>query len=220
MSVLGKLLSEDHVHKMKSSWIRACAVAQLCVSVHAEGDGLFTPWRVDSSVPDPLQSITLEIAPAQRLPTSATVQYEIGFSTLEAAGIGFLFDSLTLSLGRLDGSAGSILVTADVFGLTVAPLAPGGFLSGGGIRVEEIAPLPGSLAAPAISYAYRIEVTLPPALRDQPLRRTFDFFGIGDAVISRGQARGVAVPEPSLISLVAAGAAVLGLGLRGRRLLN
>jgi hypothetical protein len=205
---------------MNSFWIRAGAVALLCASAHAEGDGLFTPWRVDSSVPDTLQSIRLELAPEQRLPTSATVRYEIGFSTFETAGIGFLFDSLTLSLARLDGSAGSILVTADVFGLTVAPLAPGGFLSGGGIRVEEIAPLPGSLAAPAISYAYRVEVTLPPSLRDQPLRTTFDFFGNGDAVLSRGQARVVAVPEPSLIPLAAAGAAVLGLGLRGRRFLN
>ncbi len=63
-------------------------------------------------------------------------------------------------------------------------------------------------------------MTLPPSLRDQPLRTTFDFFGNGDAVLSRGQARVVAVPEPSPVALAAVGAGLLGLGLRGRRFLN
>jgi hypothetical protein len=205
---------------MIASWNRACVLTLLPGALLADGDGRFSPWRVESPGPDTLQSIALVLTPEQRLPSPTTLQYEIGFSTYEVAGIGFLYDSLTLSVSSVDQSRGSLLVTADVFGLTVAPLAPGGFLSGGGIRVEEIDPTPGGPGSPAISFGYRIEVSLPPSLWASDLRTTFDFFNNGDAVISRAEARVIAVPEPSLRTLAAVGAVLIGLGMRGRRLLN
>lgn len=191
------------------------AGASAAVGMRVCADGFGVPWWVGTEDPSVLQTRVHGLRPEQRLPDAAQVQYEIGFATFEEPGLGVLFDSLTISLARADGSGSTVLVTADVFGLTVAPLAPGGLLSGGGgIRVAEVMPAAGLPGGAAVAYAYRVEVALPAGLQDAELRTTFDFFNNGDSVASRGYALVAAVPEPGTWALL-----VLGTGwvLRTRR---
>lgn len=171
-------------------------------------DGFMEPWLAETPALETLQTRVIPLGPEDGRGLPDRLQYEIGFSTDETAATGFLFDSLTISLARGDGTGSTVLVTGDVFGLTIAPLAPGGLLASGGISVNEIAPRVPLLAGAAVSYAYTVEVALPPTLSGAELVTTFDFFNNGDAVASRGYA--MVVPEPGLGTLMGLG---LGLGL-------
>lgn len=180
----------------------------------ATGSGFGTAWLADTSVPSTLQSVSIPLGPEVSEVVPGRLRYQIGFGTFEVSSTGFLYDSLTLSLSRADGSGSVILAMADVFGLTVAPLQPGGLLSGGGgIAVSEIsADLP-ELAGLPTAFAYNVDVELPPALRNIPLLTTFDFFNNGDLVLSRGFA--AVVPEPAEWALLVTGLTVLaGTGKR------
>jgi hypothetical protein len=106
------------------------------------------------------------------------------------------------------------LVTGDVFGLTIAPLAPGGLLAGGGIRVSEVDPRVVLLEGAPVSFGYAVEVQLPPTLADAELRTRFDFFNNGDSTPSRGYA--MVVPEAPLWVLGSVG--VVLLWVAGRRM--
>lgn len=176
--------------------------------------GLGDPWITDSMVVAVLQSVELVLGPEDGRGLPGRLQYEIGFATREAAGIGFLYDSLTISLSRADGSGSIVSVTGDVFGLTIAPLAPGGLLAGGGIRVSEVDPRVVLLDGAPVSFAYAVEVQLPPALVSAELRTRFDFFNNGDAAVSRGYA--MVVPEASTWVLGLVGAGLLWAGGRRR----
>lgn len=165
-------------------------------------------------MPSTLQSVSIPLGPEVSEVVPGRLRYQIGFGTFEVSSTGFLYDSLTLSLSRADGSGSVILATADVFGLTVAPLQPGGLLSGGGgIAVSEISAVLPELAGLPTAFAYNVDVELPPALRNIPLLTTFDFFNNGDLVLSRGFA--AVVPEPAEWALLVTGLAVLaGTGKR------
>jgi len=180
----------------------------------ATGSGFGTAWLADTSVPSTLQSIGIPLGPEVSEVVPGRLRYQIGFGTFEVSSTGFLYDSLTLSLARADGTGSVILATADVFGLTVAPLQPGGLLSGGGgIAVAEISAILPELASMPTAFAYNVDVELPPSLRNIPLLTTFDFFNNGDLVPSRGFAS--VVPEPSEWALLVTGLAVLaGVGKR------
>lgn len=177
-------------------------------------DGVGRPWIADTTVPALLQSQQLDLGLVEGRGLPNRLEYELGFATREAAAIGFLFDSLTISLSRADGSGSTILVTGDVFGLTIAPLAPGGLLSGGGISVSEVSPRLTLVNGAAVSFGYSIHVQLPPSLVGQELRTRFDFFNNGDGVESRGYA--MVVPEASTWLLGLIGAGLLWVG--GRRM--
>lgn len=170
----------------------------------AVGSGNGDLWLADTSDPATLQTKVISLSPLLTLDNK--VRYEIGLATDEEAGLGFLFDSLTLSLSKADGSASANIATADVFGLTLAPLSPGGFLAGGGITAIETAPKISLLANAPVSFAYSIEVSLPPSLVGTDLKTTFNFFNNGDAVETKVYA--AVIPEPSVVALF-----VLGLGL-------
>jgi hypothetical protein len=177
-------------------------------------DGLGAPWIADTTVPAVLQSQELDLGLVEGRGLPNRLEYELGFATREVAATGFLYDSLTISLSRADGSGSTILVTGDVFGLTIAPLAPGGLLSGGGISVSEVTPRLALIDGAAVSFGYSIHVQLPPALAGQELRTRFDFFNNGDGVASRGYA--MVVPEASTWVLGFVGAGLLWVG--GRRM--
>ena len=177
-------------------------------------DGLGGPWVADTTVATVLQSRELDLGLVQGRGLPDRLEYELGFATRETAATGFLFDSLTISLSRADGTGSTILVTGDVFGLTLAPLVPGGLLSGGGLSVSEVTPRPVLLDGAAVSFGYSIHVQLPPALAGQALRTRFDFFNNGDGVASRGYA--LVVPEASTWGLGLVGCGLLWLG--GRRM--
>ena len=182
-------------------------------AAYAAPFGVGDLWVADTSVPDVLQSQSLQI-PAQ-LTNPGKIQYEIGFSSREQADLGFIFDSLTLTLARANGSDAFNLVTGDVFGLTIAPVTPGSLLSGGAITVEEIAPRSDSLISGApVLFAYNVEVSLPAELVGQDLRTSFSFFNNGDAAPSQGYA--VAVPEPGPAMLLGL-AALAGILFRKRK---
>lgn len=182
----------------------------------AEGtlDGVGTPWIADTTLPAVLQSQQLDLGLVGGRGLPNRLEYELGFATREVAATGFLYDSLTISLSRGDGSGSTILVTGDVFGLAILPLAPGGLLSGGGISVSEVTPRLALLDGAAVSFGYSIHVQLPPALAGQELRTRFDFFNNGDGVASAGYA--MVVPEAATWVLGLVGCGLLWVG--GRRM--
>jgi hypothetical protein len=160
-------------------------------------------WIVDTSVPDVLQSQTLQAPP--ELTASGKLQYEIGFSTREQVDLGFLFDSLTIALANADGSSAVNLFTADVFGLTIVPFSSTGLMGNGGVAGQPTSLRTSLLDNPTMSFAYAIEVTLPPSLAGTELRTTFSFFNNGDDVPTRSYA--TLIPEPSTLALVGVGGA-------------
>jgi hypothetical protein len=155
-------------------------------------------WIVDTSVPDVLQSQSIQALPA--ITSVGKLQYEIGFTTGEQVDLGFLFDSMTIALAKADGSGAANLVTADAFGLTIEPLSPTGLLANGGITAQQTTLRISPLDNATMSFAYAIEVTLPPALVGQELQTTFSFFNNGDEVPTESYA--ALVPEPAPIALV------------------
>jgi hypothetical protein len=161
-------------------------------------------WIVDASVPDVLQTQTVQI-PAT-LTTSGRFQYEIGFSTQEQAAFGTLFDSLTLTLARSDGSNAANIATGDVFGLSIEPISTGGLLDGGAINAQQVAARTALLLNPNIEFAYLIEVSLPPALTGSDLTTTFSFFNNGDEIPTKAYA--VVIPEPQPVALIATACAI------------
>ncbi|MGV3774771.1 MAG: PEP-CTERM sorting domain-containing protein [Verrucomicrobiales bacterium] len=179
------------------------SIAAINVSA-GDNPAIGEPWIVDTSIADPLQSQVFQIPPSITLENR--IQYEVGFATFEQPQLNFLFDSLTVSLARRDGADSIILATADVFGLAIAPLTPGGLLFEGGINVTAA---PGSVElfeGAHVSFAYHIELLLPPSLTGSELQTSFNFFNNGDAVAS--QAYAVVVPEPSIITMVIIGGAL------------
>ena len=166
----------------------------------ATSPGFGEPWVADTSVADTLQTFSVDV------PGSFTslghFQYEIGFGTSEEPATGSLFDSLTISLAQPDGSQSAIIVTADVFGLTIAPISPGSVLAGGGnILVQPVSPNSTTLRDSPTMFAYSVSVSLPPALAGQDLRSTFSFFNNGDAAPSVGHASVVPEPKASMLAL-------------------
>jgi len=156
-------------------------------------------WVSDLAAPDVLQTHVVETS--SELSSSARMTYEIGFSTREQIDIGFIFDSITLSLARLNGDGAANLATGDVFGLTP------GSISGGVISVQPVTPRISLLDGAATTFAYTVEVELPPALVGAELRNTFSFFNNGDEVPSRAYA--VVVPEPPASAFVV----ITGIGI-------
>jgi hypothetical protein len=155
-------------------------------------------WMVDTSVPDVLQTQSFQAPP--ELTASGKLQYEIGFTTREQVDAGFLFDSLTIALAGADGSGAENLVTADVFGLTIVPVSSTGLMANGGITAQPTTLRISPLNNATMSFAYTIEVTLPPALAGSELKTTFSFFNNGDAVPTQSYA--TLIPEPSPFALV------------------
>jgi hypothetical protein len=171
----------------------------------ATGSGFGTSWEADSSSAATVQTRILQLGPEVSEILTGRLRYELGFATVEAPATGFLYDSLTISLAKADGSASTVVVTGDVFGLTIAPLTPGGLLAAGGLAATEITPSLPSLAGFTTVFAYNIDVELPPALRGIPLLTTFDFFHNDDGRLSRGYA--LVVPEPPTWALLLTGGA-------------
>lgn len=195
------------VEKPVGSWVGMGLGLALVMGRGLGADGFMEPWLAETPSLETLQTRVIALGPEDGRGLPDRLQYEIGFSTDETAATGFLFDSLTISLARGDGTGSTVLVTGDVFGLTIAPLTPGGLLASGGISVNETVPRVPLLAGAGVSYAYTVEVTLPPTLSGAELVTTFGFFNNGDAVASRGYA--MVVPEPGLGTLMGLG---LGLG--------
>lgn len=169
------------------------ARAALAASLPAIGQ----PWIVDTSVPAPLQTGTLQVPPT--LTGMGKLQYEIGFSTRETPALGALFDSLTLTVARGDGSGAANVATADVFGLSALGFGAGSLLSGGSISDQQVTPSGPLMGNPATQYAFSIEVTLPPSLVGTELQTTFNFFNNGDDVPT--QAYATLIPEPATVGL-------------------
>jgi hypothetical protein len=189
---------------LQVSLCAVCSVLGARVGFAAGEPGFGQFVILDTSVPDVLQTRSVTV-PAS-LTGLGKFQYELGIGTDEQPAIGEIFDSLTLSLAQSDGSESTILVTGDVFGLTIAPVPPTGLLAGGGITVQEIAVDATLLNNVSIKYAYSVEVSLPPALIGRDLKSSFDFFNNGNAAGTTSYA--MVVPEPSVVALAAFGLAV------------
>jgi len=169
--------------------------------------GLGSPWIAETG-PTPSLQTHLVLLTQEGRPRVDRLEFELGFSTTEVVSLGALFDSLTLSLARADGSDPVIVATADVFGLTLAPEGVSGLVPGSSVRLAEVGfrvdELPGALT----TFAYAIEVELPVGALTQSYRATFDLFSNGDPQMSRGYV--LAVPEPALTRLLGSGFVLLG----------
>ena len=175
------------------------AVMASAFSGHAASVGAVNElWVVDTAAPETLQTHVIETSSG--FSSLGRLTYEIGFSTKEQIDLGFLFDSITLSVARITGEDSANVVTGDVFGMTIAPLSPNGLLANGGVTVQQVAPRMTLLPDATTAFAYTVEVSLPPSLTGVELRNSFSFFNNGDAVESRAYA--VVVPEPSAAALV------------------
>lgn len=159
------------------------------------------PWTADTSVSDPLQSATFDFGPLVAPGLEGPFVFELGFSTLEQPGLGALFDSLTVTLGKPGDVPSGVVATLDVFGLTIPNPQPGGLFSDGAISFTQVTPGGPLLDAPAFRTAYRIDVLIPPQLQGGTVRATFDFFNNGDGVASRGYVNLLSVPEPASVVL-------------------
>jgi hypothetical protein len=170
--------------------------------------GLGSPWVEETDGPETLQTQSVFLAADGGRPFPQLLQFEIGFSTTEVASIGVLYDSLTLSLSRPDGSGSVILATGDVFGLTLSPGGVGSLIPGGSVRVSEVRFRESALPGATTTFAYAVEVDVPALAQSDDFRATFDLFGNGDLQVSRVYA--MAVPEPGTLALLGAGALLLG----------
>jgi hypothetical protein len=73
-------------------------------------------------------------------------------------------------------------------------------LANGGITARQTALRVSPLDNATMSFAYAVEVTLPPALAGNELRTTFSFFNNGDDVPTQSYA--TLIPEPSPLALL------------------
>jgi hypothetical protein len=195
------------------SRLLCCSLTLALPAFGAPGFRVGDLWIVDTSVPDVLQSQTLQAPP--ELTASGKLRYEIGFSTREQVDLGFLFDSLTIALANADGSSAVNLFTADVFGLTLVPLSPTGLMGSGGVNAQPTSMRTALLDNPTVSFAYAVEVTLPPALAGTELRTTFSFFNNGDDIPTQSYA--TLIPEPSTLGLLGVGGAFVLLAVHRKR---
>ncbi len=192
----------------RTAWLVAIGLARATSEgLAATGDGLVEPWVADTSVDAVRQTRELSLGTTGGRLAPDRLGFELGFSTREVALPGRLFDSLSLSIRRADGTGAALVATADTFGLTLAPTASGA-LAGGGVFAAEVPHLLPPLDGAVTTFAYQIEIQLPGDLVGQDLRADFDLFGNGDSVVSRGY--GLALPEPDGVWLLALGGAVLG----------
>jgi len=168
-------------------------LAELFPNYGATAGGVGEVLVADTAVTDVLQ--IFEVDTTSELSSSARMTYEIGFGTQERIDLGALFDSITISLSRLNGDDSSNLATVDVFGFTA------GSINGGEISVQPVTPRIPLLDGATTTFAFTVEVTLPPALVGAELRNSFSFFNNGDDVPSAAYA--VVVPEPSASAFVA-----------------
>lgn len=192
------------------SWLVGVVWATLNSGLSQAADlrGLGSPWVEETDGPETLQTQSVFLAANGERPFPELLQFEIGFSTTEIASIGVLYDSLTLSLSRPDGSGSVILATGDVFGLTLSPGGVGGLIPGVSVRVSEVGFRESALPGATTTFAYAVEVDVPILARGDDFRATFDLFGNGDLQVSRGYA--MAVPEPMTSALLGIGVLLLG----------
>ena len=83
-----------------------CCLMAASSAFAATSPGFGEAWIVDTSVPSALQTLTVEIPSTQT--ALGNFEYELGFGTAEQAALGELFDSLTISLSRADGSQSAV----------------------------------------------------------------------------------------------------------------
>ena len=167
--------------------------------------GIDVPWVVTTGGLPPLSTLELPLTTAVTgLPDHLT--FELGFATREIPMPGGLFDSFTLTIAGPAPSEILTLLTADAFGLTVAPVTPGGIpLPPGSLTLIPIAPFEPLLPGAVTGLAYRADLVIPDALAGKPLTVRFDVFDNGDSEVSRAYAQVRAVPELSPVWLLGAG---------------
>lgn len=149
------------------------------------------------------------LAPTPLSDSLPRLSLDLAFATDETPQGGSFLDSFSVSLRSADGSRTALLLTADAFGLQLAPPNPGGFsIAPGSIRTEVI-PYFGSASDPAGRVAIAVSFDVPLEFTAQTNTVLFDLFDNGNAAGSLGLARNIAVvPEPAIGLLLLAGTVV------------
>jgi hypothetical protein len=136
--------------------------------------------------------------------TPAMVHFTFGFATDEEVLPGAFLDSLTLTLGEVDGLLSVIYNVTDRSGSYWAPGAPGT------ISIPESSILREAISFPAIpeldpTYTYRYAFSVTAPVPDELLGRNLNFyadlFDNGNGVDSLGWISITPVPEPSTWAL-------------------
>jgi hypothetical protein len=164
----------------------------------------------------PLSGGSIVVAPFP-VGGDATLEFEFGFGTEETPTPGGLHDSFTASVETGSGLQ-AFVVTTDVFGSQWTPSNPGGTEFLPSSVTSSAISLPIVVAPADLIGAYHVKLALPDEFRAQPLTLHFDLFDNGDALASVAFFNAVvAVPEPSVVALVAFGVAFLAMAAGARR---
>lgn len=174
-------------------------------------DGISVPWVASTGGGEVLSSFEVPLPPGLAIGYPDRISFQVGFSTMESAGPGELFDSLTIGVSNPELGIQATLFTIDGFGLTLAPPTAGGLeLDSSSFVVQSTEPLEQPIEGAVFSVAYNIQFEVPTGFADSLVVARFELFDNGDLSISQGYASVDAVPEPGWASLLLVG--LLGIG--------
>lgn len=165
--------------------------------------------RLETTAGGPLQTESLRLVVTTPA-LSPMLSFDFAFATEERLTPGTLLDSLTFSVQMIEQRKLALLLTIDSSGLKLAPNTPGAFqLNLDALKVASIEYF-GTLSDPAERGAYHVDFLLPGEFGSGGMELSMDLFSNGDSQKSVGTlANIVIVPEPSVVLLVAAGAALI-----------
>jgi len=169
-------------------------------------DGIHTPWLASTGGGEVLSFLEVPVPPGLAIGHPERMTFQVGFSTMESAGPGNLFDSLTIGVSHPELGIQATLFTIDSFGLTLAPPTPGGLeLDSGSFVVQSTEPLEQPLEGAIFSVAYSIQFDVPAGFADSLVVARFELFDNGDLAMSQAYASVDAVPEPGWPALLLVG---------------
>lgn len=145
------------------------------------------------------------------------LEFEFGFTSDDRLQPSSFADSFTVSLENPLGQR-MYLLSSDAAGTLWAPFVPGAIpVAGSDLEIHSVA-FHAGIPTRTLTYAYRIDVAVPPEWQHQPLVLRYDLFDNRDDRQTTAYVGGAAlVPEPEISLLAAATLAIVAAGLARRR---
>ena len=151
---------------------------------------------------DALVTATEELSSA--LPEGLFLRFRFSYGTDETATAGEFKDSFSIGLFGDDAGLNALFLTADVFGLHLAPENTGGIeLAAGSLQLTP-AEIPGETAGFNASFSFNVQAEIPARFSERSANLRLDLFDNGNSAQSLGYIDQISVvPEPGMWSLVA-----------------